>query len=169
MWKIRQAVDNDRTRVKDIVHLTIESVYPRYYPKGAVDFFLAHHNNANIQADIYDGKVFLLEKAGAPVGTVTTDKDELCRLFVLPDFQGCGFGTALLDFAEHRISQTYDSTLVHSSLPAKTIYLKRGYLFVSSHAILTDSGDYLCYDIMRKQQTCQQKMDEDENLQCRAN
>ena len=38
--------------VKDIAHRTIKAVYPRYYPAGAVDFFLAYHSDEHIMCDI---------------------------------------------------------------------------------------------------------------------
>ena len=44
---IRQAVLSDLDRVKYISEVTISEIYPHYYPKGAVDFFLAHHSENN--------------------------------------------------------------------------------------------------------------------------
>ena len=38
--------------VKSITHKTISEIYPRYYPKGVVDFFLAHHSDENIMKDV---------------------------------------------------------------------------------------------------------------------
>ena len=29
--------------IKNIVHNTINNIYPKYYPKGVVEFFLSHH------------------------------------------------------------------------------------------------------------------------------
>ena len=37
--------------VKSITHKTISEIYPHYYPKGVVDFFLAHHSDENIMKD----------------------------------------------------------------------------------------------------------------------
>ena len=36
-----------------------------------------------------------------------------------------------------------------SSLPAKQIYLKRGYKETEYNLIKTENGDFLCYDVMR--------------------
>ncbi|MBO7668189.1 MAG: GNAT family N-acetyltransferase, partial [Firmicutes bacterium] len=58
--KIRQAVPADLPTVAQIVRMTIRTVYPHYYPAGAVDFFLAHHADERIAADIAAGRVFLL-------------------------------------------------------------------------------------------------------------
>ncbi|MBQ7783303.1 MAG: hypothetical protein IJ368_04970 [Oscillospiraceae bacterium] len=45
--------------VRYITVYTINSMYPYYYPCGAVDFFLDHHNENNIMNDIENGNVYL--------------------------------------------------------------------------------------------------------------
>ena len=76
--------------------------------------------------------------------------NEVCRLFVLPAQQGKGYGRALLEYSEKEIFQVSERIRLDASLPAKKIYLRRGYREIESHAILTQSGDYLCYDVMEK-------------------
>ena len=77
-------------------------------------------------------------------------ENEIDRLFVLPEFQGKGYGRALLDFAEERIAASYDVIILHASLPAKSIYLKRGFREVDYLKIDTGYGDFLCADVMEK-------------------
>ena len=43
-----------------------------------------------------------------------------------------------------------DVIVLHASLPAKSIYLKRGYHEVDYIKIDTGHGDYLCADVMEK-------------------
>ena len=137
--------------VKNITETTINAVYPLYYPKGAVDFFLSYHNTDNIKNDINSKYVYILfDDSDNKVGTVTVKNNEIGRLFVLPEFQGKGYGKMLLDFAEEIIFTNYEKIIISASLPAKAIYLKRGYTEKSYHTILTDNGDYLCYDEMIK-------------------
>lgn len=147
---IKQVADTDLAIVVNITHETIKGIYPRYYPKGAVDFFLAHHSAENIKCDILLGNIFLLTVDGAPVGTVTIKNNEICRLFVLSEQQGKGYGKALLEYSEKEISQISTRICLDASLPAKKIYLQYGYREIESHAILTENGDYLCYDVMEK-------------------
>ena len=91
---IRQAVLTDLNTVKNISELTISEIYPHYYPKGAVDFFLEHHSEENILDDIKKNRVFLcLDTSQNIIGTITVKGNEICRLFVLPDYQSKGFGT----------------------------------------------------------------------------
>ena len=94
--------------------------------------------------------VFVLEVEEVPVGTVTIKELEICRLFVLPQYQGKGYGGALLNFSERLIADKYGKIRLDASLPAKEIYLKRGYKEIESHSILTKNGDYLFYDVMEK-------------------
>ena len=148
---IKKAVLSDAEMVKAITEQTINSVYPQYYPKGAVDFFLSHHNENNIKSDIEKGIVYVLYDNENAVGTVTIRDNEICRLFVLPEYQGKGFGGRLLDFAEKKIAENYGKIIIDASLPAKPIYLKRGYVFTEYHTIKTENGDFLCYDVMEKE------------------
>lgn len=148
---ITQAVPSDLETVKIITVKTINAVYPHYYPSGAVDFFLSHHNECNILTDIEKENVYILNDAdNMAVGTVTVKDNEICRLFVLPEYQGKGYGRELLNFAEKKISEKYSSIVLDASLPAKAIYLKKGYIPTNNHTIRTENGDYLCYDVMEK-------------------
>ena len=150
MSVIRASISDMKT-VKFITTETINSIYPHYYPKGAVDFFLSHHNDKNIENDIKMGIVYLvLNDENNAVGTVTVKENEICRLFVLPEQQGKGYGNELISFAENEILRRYDKIILHASLPAKAIYLKRGYKEIEFHSIKTENGDYLCYDMMIK-------------------
>lgn len=143
---------SDIETVKYITTETINSIYPHYYPEGAVDFFLGHHNDKNIENDIRVGIVYLcFDNKNNAVGTVTVKENEICRLFVLPEYQGNGYGKELISFAENKISEKYNEIILHASLPAKAIYLKKGYKEIEFHSIKTENGDYLCYDMMIKQ------------------
>lgn len=150
--EIRKADISELQLVKDIAHRTIKAVYPHYYPAGAVDFFLAHHSDGHIRKDIEDGNVYLLiDDNGSAAGTVTVNGCEINRLFVLPEFQGKGFGGRLIAFAEELISESCSEAELSASFPAKAIYMKKGYNAVEFHSILTENGDYLCYDYMKKE------------------
>lgn len=148
---IKQAYKDDLQVVKYITLETINQIYPHYYPKGAVEFFISHHNDTNILSDIEAGKVFLcVNEEGKSVGTVSLKDNDICRLFVLPEYQGQGYGRMMLDFAENEIAKNYKEILLDASLPAKRIYLMRGYKEKESHIINANYGDFLCYDIMVK-------------------
>lgn len=147
---IRIAELTELDRIIELVKGTIETVYPEYYPKGAVEFFVNHHKYENVKTDMEQQMLYVLEVNGELLGTVTIKENEIARLFVEPNAQGKGYGGRLLKFAEEKISRGYDTVCLDSSFPAKAIYLKKGYKETAFHQINTEHGDYLCYDEMEK-------------------
>lgn len=149
--EIVPAQKEDLKTVREIIRTTIMSIYPRYYPAGAVEYFLRHHSDEHIVTDISLDKVYVLFDDEEPVGTVTISGNEINRLFVLPKYQHKGYGTALLDFSEKKIMESYECVRVDASFPAKRIYLKRGYKEIEYNIVETENGDCLCYDVMRRE------------------
>ena len=147
---IRIANEFDFESVKRITQTTIKTVYPKYYPNGAVQFFCDHHSDEKILEDIKANRVYLIENEENEVGTVTICGNEINRLFVLTKYQHMGYGRALMDFAEKMISKETDTVVLDASLPAKKIYLLRGYKETAYNIIKTDNGDYLCFDVMER-------------------
>lgn len=135
--------------IKKIVRDTITSVYPHYYPQGAVSFFLSHHNDDKIKEDIRDGCVYLFEVNDTIIGTCTINENEINRLFVLPIHQGCGYGSRIMGLMEEKIFEHYEEIELSASFPAQSMYRKRGYKETSYHKIPADHGDYLCYYMMK--------------------
>ena len=148
---IFKAEDKHLNIVREITHQTINEIYPHHYPIGAVDFFKAHHKDSNILADIKKGIVYLLKDSDAFVGTVTIKENEICRLFVLPKFQHKGYGKELIDYAESEILKNYEEIILDASMSAKKIYKMLGYKEIEYNQIITESGDVLCYDVMKKE------------------
>ena len=150
--KIKKAFEKDLETVKNITYTTIKAVYPHYYPTGAVDFFLKHHSDENIRCDIESGRVYLISNENGEIaGTVTIAENHINRLFVLPKYQGRGYGGELIRFAEEKIAEEYDNIEIDASFSAKSIYIRKGYKFVEYNLIKTDNGDFLCYDVMKKE------------------
>ena len=53
--QIRKATTQDLECVRELTRETICQIYPKYYPAGAVQFFLNHHCDGKISADIRQG------------------------------------------------------------------------------------------------------------------
>lgn len=134
--------------VTNITRKTITEIYPKYYANGVVEFFLKHHCEENINRDIENGLVWLLKENEIPIGTITLKNNVINRLFVLPEYQGKGYGSQLMDFAEEKIGREYDRVHIDSSLPAKEMYLKRGYKETNTCHIKAEKGAILVYDEM---------------------
>lgn len=131
--------------VYNIVHTTIETVYPHYYPAGAVNFFLSHHQRSHIEQDIRRGCVYLFTNQEHPIATCTVRDNELCRFFVLPQYQHQGYGRAIMEQMEQLLWRSYDTITLAASLPALSMYCNRGYRQVAYIRLPVAEGDYLCY------------------------
>lgn len=150
-FRIRPAVQEDLDCVLHITQTTICEIYPHYYPAGAVAFFMKHHHSDAAAKDIADGFVYLaVAEDGTLAGTVTIHDNEICRLFVLPDYQGQGIGSSLLRFAEQKIALQYPTAKLDASFPAKKMYLRHGYKVTQCNLLASEDGDYLYYDEMEK-------------------
>lgn len=57
----------------------------------------------------------------------------------------------MLDFAEQAIFAQYSKVVLDASLPAKKIYLKRGYKDIEFNSIAVGNQEFLCYDVMEKE------------------
>ena len=148
--KIIKAENEHLDIVRDITQKTIKQIYPLYYPEGAVKFFFDYHNDENIKEDISKNCVYLLSCDDEFIGTVTVNGNEINRLFVLPEYQHKGFGSALLDFAENKIAESYDEIALFASLQASNLYRKRGYFETYFGSVMADNGDMLSYHTMIK-------------------
>ena len=138
-------------QVAAIVRETIQKVYPHYYPMGAVQFFLDLHSEVRIEKVMSSEEIYLVMVQGTIIGTGSIRKNEICRLFILPEYQGKGYGSRLMDLLEARIFENYPKVHVDASFPAESMYLKRGYQIVSYEKIETENGDFLCYHTMEKE------------------
>ena len=148
--KLREAGFSDFEPIRYIVEKTIKSIYPDYYPKGAVDFFLEYHCDESIKKALKEETVLLLEAGGNYVGTGSIRGNRVQRFFVLPEFQGRGYGTVIMNEIEKRIFFNHDEIILESSLPAYEFYLKRGYISFDFQKIKTSCGHMLCYHMMKK-------------------
>lgn len=136
--------------VAAIVRETVLAAYPKYYPAGAVQFFLDLHSEEKIQKAMTREEIYIARIQGQTVGTGSVRGNEICRLFILPEYQGRGYGSRLMDLLEARIFKTHTEVYVDASFPAETMYLNRGYQIISYEKIETENGDFLCWHRMVK-------------------
>lgn len=147
---IRKANVGDFETVKRIVHTTIREIYPHYYPNGVVEFFMNYHSDNCIQKSIGRDIVLLISIDEEVVGTGSVHKNEISRVFVLPQFQGFGYGTLLMNSLENLIEKEYSKIVLDSSLSAYNLYIRCGYSPIKYEKIITPNNDVLCYYTMEK-------------------
>lgn len=137
-------------QVADIARKTIQNIYPKYYPAGAVEFFLNLHCEEHIKKIMTEEQIYFAIVQGKIVGTGSIRKNEICRLFILPQYQKKGYGSSLMDCLEEIVFKNYKTVHIAASFPAEQLYLKRQYKIISYEKIETENGDFLCYHTMEK-------------------
>ncbi len=148
--KYIKATSNDTEIITDLVQKTIKTIYPKYYPKEVVDFFLEHHSYDSIAKDIEDGLVGILTKDDVVVGTGCYRDNHITRVYVDPKFQKQGFGSCIMQYLEDEIAKIYDKAILDSSLPASHLYQKRGYKTITHEKYIVENDVVLVYEIMEK-------------------
>lgn len=146
----RLAKLEDTKEIYEIVQYTIKKVYPKYYLPQIVDMFCEFHNKENIGKDIENGNTYVLLDNDKIIGTGTRQENHITRVYVLPDFQGRGFGTFIMDRLEAEIRKQYNAAEIDASLPACRLYYERGYK-TTDHGIWECADDVIqVYEIMEK-------------------
>lgn len=144
------ATKENLEQIYNLVQNTITTIYPKYYPKEVVDFFCELHSRENILDDIENGYVKMLFVDGVLVGTGSRKENHITRVFVLPDFQGKGYGSFIMDSLEKEIVEKYGTIYLDASLAACQLYEHRGYKTVKHERWEVENGVVLIYEIMEK-------------------
>lgn len=153
---IRQANADDVESVYDLVHQTIRAVYPSCYEPAVVEAFIDYHNREAIAADIAQGKVYVLERAGRILATGSIDGGCITRVYVRQDQRGNGYGSAIMDELEALMAAEHTAVSVDASAIAESFYQHRGYHVVQEVLWEIDPtddlpGTSLLYKVMEKE------------------
>ena len=89
-------------------------------------------------------------KDGEIIGTGSRTDNHITRVYVLPEYQGLGFGSMIMDELEKEIFRDCDYCELDASLPACIFYENRGYKTVKHIKYDIGGGKSMIYEIMRK-------------------
>ncbi len=146
------ATDVHAEAIHQVFQTTIRDIYPKYYPQAVVDFFCDLHCLEHVREGIASGHMGVaLDDEGNVLGTGCYDGNHITGVYVLPDFQGKGCGTLIIDKLEEAIATDHDIACLDASLPAACLYEHRGYKTVGHDVIDLDDGVKLVYEKMEKQ------------------
>lgn len=136
--------------IYNVLHKTIQTVYPKYYPKEVADFFCQHHSKEHIADGIATGNMGVLTVGNTIVGTGCFDGNHITGVYVLPEYQNQGCGSQILNCLEAKIAEKQDISVLDASLPAVCLYEHRGYKTVGHGVYALENGVKLVYEIMEK-------------------
>ena len=145
-----KASDKNIDDIFHVVQKTITTIYPKYYPKEVVNFFCEHHCRENIAKDIENGNINILVDHDQMVGTGSRDGNHITRVYVLPEFQGKGYGSFIMNYLEEEIAVHYSNAILDASLPASGLYEHRGYHTIKHEKHAVENDVVLVYEVMEK-------------------
>ena len=146
----RRAKAEEAEKICSIVQGTKAAIYPHYYTQAVVDFFGRLHSLENITKDIAEGRIDVLLVDGEAVGTGSRIEDHITRVYVLPEYEGKGYGSIIMDHLEAEIFNEYDQCDLDASLPATLFYEHRGFKTVEHKKHELGDGEVMIYEIMEK-------------------
>jgi len=148
-YKVEQFTNHNLDEVYSLIVNTVEKCYFEYYPREAVDFFISYHNK---EAIISEGNNTIILKDGNKiVATGTLIDTEIKRVFVLPQYQGKGYGRIIMNSLEKKAKNGgYKITELHSSLFAKKFYDKLGYKMFKIGKTEVKNNEILYFQRMAK-------------------
>lgn len=136
--------------IYDVLQTTIQTVYPKYYPKEVADFFCRHHSRGHILEGIASGNMRVLTNGNVIVGTGCFDGNHITGLYVLPAYQKQGCGSRIMDGLEEEIGKKHTAVVLDASLPAVCFYEHRGYQTVGHGSYELEHDVRLIYEVMEK-------------------
>ena len=149
--EFKLANKNNLEQVYGLVQETIKSVYPKYYLPEIVEMFSEYHSSDHVLQDILARNTYILLQGDTIVGTGTKQENHITRVYILPRFQGKGYGTYIMKQLEERIRKNYDTVDIDASLPACRLYQHLGYATVDHGIWECKNGVIQVYEIMKKE------------------
>lgn len=144
------AVSDMADAVYNVLHTTIQTVYPKYYPKEVAEFFCRHHNKEHILEGIASGNMGVLLKDDLIIGTGCFAGNHITGVYILPSYHRQGCGSQIMDCLESEIRKKYETAILDASLPAVHFYEHGGYKTVGHGVYELENDTKLVYEIMEK-------------------
>ncbi len=148
---IKPFIEKQCDALYELIVLSINSTYPEYYPKEAVEYFVNYQNKDIYLADSKKGQILLLYNGDILTGTGTIIGSHVKRVFFHPQHLHKGYGKKMMEELEsiaHKNNETYID--LHSSFYAKRFYDKLNYKLLKVHGFAVENEERLYYQRMVK-------------------
>lgn len=136
--------------IQDVLHSSISTVYPKYYPTEVVEFFCNLHSKDHVLEGIQSGNMDALVENGEIVGVGCIVGNHITSVYVKPPCQKKGYGAYIMDRLEEKAREDHDTVVLDASLPATMMYEHRGYRTTGHDVIELENDARLVYAIMEK-------------------
>ncbi len=154
---IREFRESDLVPVRRLIHQTIDVCYSGVYPARAVQFFKEFHSEENILERHRKGQILVVEQDGNVIATGAIVGSDIFGVFVHPEFQHRGHGSALMRELENRAKASGCTEAELSvSLPSRRFYESLGYEMLEECSTDVGEGQHLDFWKARKRLTRQE-------------
>lgn len=133
-----------------VLHTTIETIYPKFYPQEVIDFFCHHHSKEHILEGIASGNMGVLRDGNVIIGTGCFHDNHITGVYVLPEYQKQGCGSQIIQRLEAEIMKSHNTVVLDASLAAVCLYEHKGYQTIGHGILELDNDVKLVYEIMEK-------------------
>ncbi len=125
---LRQATAADKKKIIDLIHYTVKTDYPKFYPLGVVDFFIGYHSAENISIKIMEGYYLVVFNNNKLIATGCLYKDEIGSIYIHPRFQRKGIGKQMVEkLMEKSLTTHFERIFLDSTINARPFYEKLGF------------------------------------------
>jgi GNAT superfamily N-acetyltransferase len=153
---VRPFAPGDLDGVHRAIQRTIDACYPSVYPPRSVEFFKGYHSLEAVSRRAADGVVVVVEVGDGIIATGAVVRGEITGVFVLPEYQGRGLGTRLMDELEAAaLAEGHRSARLSVSLPSRGFYEGRGYRMTEECSDDMGEGQRLDYWEAKKRLTAE--------------
>lgn len=148
---LKKAEKENLISIKELVDRTIDISYESVYSEKCINFFKKHHSLKNIEEDLKKENVMVLELNNEIIGTGTLAGNEIGRVFIIPEFQGKGFGKIIMKKLEEiALLKKIERINLDSSLVAYKFYKSLDYMTIKEEMIKISEENKLNYFEMEK-------------------
>ena len=144
--EIRQAVLKDKPGIVDLIHHTVKTDYPGFYPQGVVDFFLEYHNPESISGNIIHGYFLVAEDENRLTATGCLKNNEIGSVYIHPDHRRKGIGSKIVnELLREAKRKELNKIFLDSTINARLFYEKLGFGIVSTECQILENNVPLDY------------------------
>ncbi len=173
-FEIRKASPEETGMIRGLAEIAFRETYRDILSAGQIDYMMEWmYSDESLRSQMEEkGNVFyILSVDGSDAGYISLERhksppSDLCggivfnlqKLYVLPDYQGLGYGSTLLSFAEEQMrlwsgtaSRTFYELNVNRNNSAVSFYRRHGLSIVREGDFAIGGGFYMNDYIMRKE------------------
>ena len=138
MMEIRPVCERDLPAAAEVHAAAWRESHREICSPEFVEAHTAQRQAAYLRGELDRGKRLYLLLDGSPVGVVSVWENRIENLYVHPDRQGCGYGTALLEFAV-RQCEAPRLWVLNTNHRARHFYEKRGFFLTGRETVLSET------------------------------